>query len=378
MNKFRAKSKAACLGTGLVALLLLTPLDSALGAGDVVTIREDSPDAYVVVRGDTLWDIAGRFLEQPWLWPQIWQLNPQIENPDLIYPGDVIELVYNADGSPALRLSRAGSSAPVEGIRTVRLSPEVRREPILSPIPAIPLDQIDTYLSENTVVSMEVMDNAPYILGERNGRNLADVGTEVFARGAWTDGVLTYDVIRPGRNLINPDTGEPLGVEAIAVGSATITSYNGSEAFMEIVDTHQEVRKGDRLVPSGGIELDAMVMPAPPNFPINAAIVAIGSNRSRGGMYDTLILNAGTNSGLQVGDILTVEEPPVLIEDRVTEQSIWTQVKQAFGTDVSQYVEFPGKEIATVLIYKVQDVASMGLILKVDEAVELNYRAVTP
>src|SRR5690606_20330822 len=148
--------------------LLLSCLD--LGGAQVVkaaeqtgrvTIREDSPTTYTVVRGDTLWDIAGRFLDEPWLWPQVWQVNPQIENPDLIYPGDVIELAYE-NGSPILRLARGTES----DLPTVRLSPQVRREPILSPIPAIALDQISSFLSNDSILDAASYDRAPAVLAD--------------------------------------------------------------------------------------------------------------------------------------------------------------------------------------------------------------------
>ena len=169
-------------------------------AAEAIAVRPDSPQNYTVQQGDTLWGIAARFLEQPWLWPQVWQINPQIQNPDLIYPGDTISLSYQ-DGQPVLTLNSDGQSVPVTGgstavvsapnttpvagIRTERRSPEVRRESLLSPIPAIPLDKIDAFLSKTTVVDADTYKNAPYLLGERDGRTLYGTGDEVLARGNW-------------------------------------------------------------------------------------------------------------------------------------------------------------------------------------------------
>jgi hypothetical protein len=347
-----------------------------------VNVRPDSPNTYTVVRGDTLWDIAGQFLEEPWLWPQVWQINPQIENPDLIYPGDVIELVYGANGNPVLRLSRTGDSTPgavdASGIRTIKLTPRVRRENILSPVPAIPLDRLSSYLSDNSVVDPASFDNAPYLLGEREGRTLADKGSEVYARGQWTDGVITYDIVRPGRELVDPDTGLVLGLEAISVGRATIARYNGSEALMNITEMRQEIRIGDRLIPRDGIQLDASFMPTPPPFEVDAAIVGIGSGKSIGGNYDTIIMNVGAEDGIDVGHLLTVQEPPVMVEDSFGDQSTWIKTKQVLGLDASHQIEFPGKNIATVLVYRVLDNASLGIVLKSDDAIRLNDRLVTP
>ena len=79
-----------------------------------IALREGHPEEYVVAQGDTLWDISGRFLEKPWLWPQIWQANPQIANPDLIYPGDRITLVF-VGGEPRLMLNRGAGGTVKNG-----------------------------------------------------------------------------------------------------------------------------------------------------------------------------------------------------------------------------------------------------------------------
>ncbi len=362
--------RAVCL-LGLSALMCLSPAWAA-----DVNIRDNSPTQYTVVEGDTLWDIAGMFLEEPWLWPEVWQINPQIEDPDLIYPGDIIELAY-VDGNPVLRLSRG--TAP-EGVRTVRLSPQVRREPLAgrSAIPAIPLNLISGYLSGNSVVSETSFDNAPYILGGREGRRFLSEGDDALARGAWANGVAIYDIVRRGRALEDPESGEALGIEALQVGTATLVRSDDNEASLTITSTEQEVRVGDRLIPRVSMGLSATYMPAPPPFAVNAAIVSIGTGRMVGGTYDTLIINVGANDRIAVGQLLTVEDQPEVFDDQIGERTAWQRIKHAFGVENSNEVTFPGEAAAQVLIYRVFDNASMGLVIDSNRDVRLNDRVVTP
>jgi hypothetical protein len=374
-------------GRSLLFGLVLLAMPLGASAAEQISLRADTPQRYTVVEGDTLWDIAGQFLEEPWLWPEVWQINPQIDNPDLIYPGDIIELAY-VDGAPVLRLSRADNAeggaraadADVPaGLRTVRLSPQVRRELLLSPVPAIPLDLISSYFSENSVVSATAFDIAPYLLGEREGRTMATTGDEVLARGQWATGVITYDIVRKGRELMDPDDSDAMvGLEAIFVGTATITRTNNQEAVMTIDRSIQEVRAGDRLIPRESVALNSTYMPRPPPFAVNAAIVSIGSGNSIGGLYDTLILNTGQTDGIEVGQVLTLQEPALEMVDTQASVGPLQRLKQVLGFADDHRTSFPGANIGTVLIYRVFDDASLGLVLKSNNAVRLNDRAVTP
>lgn len=360
-------------GSFVIFGLGLTLGASLATAADSIAIRADSPSTYTVVKGDTLWDISGKFLEQPWLWPRIWERNPQISNPDLIYPGDLITLVY-VDGQPVLRLSR---NEP-DGLRTVKLSPDIRREPIGGPISAIPLEKISAYLSPNYVVSTEDFENAPYIVAERFGNTVMSPGDNIFARGDWPSGVYTYDIIHNGRNLIDPDTQEDMGVEGIKIGSATISKTNGEEAVLEIDSVTMEVRVGDRFIVRQPSTLDADLMPLPPDFAVDAAIMTLDSGRDIGGLYDTMILNKGQNDGMQVGQLLTVQEPEVEVNDPMAKTGMFDAVKKSLGKEVGSVITFPGETIASVLIYKVFEETSFGLVLQTSKEIRMGDRVVTP
>jgi hypothetical protein len=384
-------------GTGSKAVLLTLCASLVwLGvqAAEAIAVRPDSPQNYTVQQGDTLWGIAARFLEQPWLWPQVWQINPQIQNPDLIYPGDTISLSYQ-DGQPVLTLNSDGQSVPVTGgstavvsapnttpvagIRTERRSPEVRRESLLSPIPAIPLDKIDAFLSKTTVVDADTYKNAPYLLGERDGRTLYGTGDEVLARGNWQSNLVTYDIVRQGREFIDPDTRDVLGVESLLIGTATITSYNGDKAIMKVNSAELEARIGDRLIAREALAIDPSYLPQPPPFKVDAAIVNIGGGHDIGGQYDTLVLNQGSGIGLQPGHVLVVRKPDVIIDDRVGKRGFMQGVRRVLGLATGdRQIEFPGENAGNVLIYRVYEHASLALVLDSSQSISIKDRAITP
>ncbi|NVJ57282.1 MAG: LysM peptidoglycan-binding domain-containing protein, partial [Vibrionaceae bacterium] len=102
------------LGVSVSALLSLSLAFPTFAEQKPLSVKQDAPTTYTVVKGDTLWDISAMYLDSPWLWPRLWQVNPDIDNPHLIYPGDRLSLIWR-DGHPVLSLK------PM-----VKLSPKVR------------------------------------------------------------------------------------------------------------------------------------------------------------------------------------------------------------------------------------------------------------
>jgi len=186
LNKIRSLGLCALLSVSLTASVF----------ADEIALRPDHPNRYVVVKGDTLWDISARFLESPWRWPEVWSFNPQIENPHLIYPGDVVALVYDESGKPMLRVER--------GLATVKFSPKVRATRVDKPISSIPLDAISQFLGKPRIVTKQEINNAAYVIAGTENRIIAGEGDIVYARGIVSGGDTEFTVLRIGDPYRNP------------------------------------------------------------------------------------------------------------------------------------------------------------------------------
>lgn len=282
----------------LALLAALVAMFNALPAAlaEDIEIRSDAPERYEVVKGDTLWDISARFLKSPWKWPEVWRLNREtIRNPHLIYPGDTILLSYDADGRP--RLSR---------IETVRLSPQVRAEPIerQDAIPTVPYALIAPFLVHTTLISEADLARMPRVLGTQDARTLLAPGDTLYATS--TDGKTdSWDVVRPGKTLRSPATGEVLAQEAEYAGRARVVRH-GRPATLRITESVGEIQVKDRLVPSHENALVNFVQHAP-ETPIDARIIsAYGGIIDSIGQYATVVLDKGRADGLREGSVLAV------------------------------------------------------------------------
>lgn len=265
---------------------------------EVLQLRDNAPDRHVVVKGDTLWDISAKFLKTPWKWPEIWQLNKaEIRNPHLIYPGDVILLTMTPDGP---RLSK---------LETVKLSPRIRYEAIATQddaIPAIPPGAIAPFIAQAGVIDAERIPNLPRILGAVDERVFMMMGDTAYAtRGDGT--TKNWYVVRPGADLIDPDTGLSLGKEAIHVGDAT-TVVQGMPQTLKIERASMEVTKGDRLMPAVPTEFVGMVPRSPEKLIEGRIISAYGGVRATS-RYATVVLNKGKVDGLAPGHVLAIFRP---------------------------------------------------------------------
>lgn len=270
-----------------------------------VTLSSNPPSSYVVVKGDTLWDIAGRFLRYPWQWPDIWDANRQIENPHLIYPGDEIYLTHQ-DGRPILGLKRG---------RLVKLSPTVREHGRDGAIPPIPLDAIHQFLSRPRVVSAADIDNAAYVVGSQDEHLATGLGNRIYIRGIPDPSVNRFSVFRPGDEYVDPDTNASLGFEALHIADVVINRF-GDPATAIITWSNREVIKGDRLMPQEKEEFPEFVPRAPDN-PIDGRIISVIDGVSQIGQHNVVVLNKGEADGLAPGHVLAIYQVGQVIEDQV-------------------------------------------------------------
>ena len=307
-----------------------------------VAVRSDHPDEYVVVKGDTLWDISGRFLDKPWQWPAIWQANPQIENPHLIYPGDVVSLVY-IDGVPQLRLSRGG---------TVKLSPSIRVVD-RDAINAIPFESIKPFIKDLRVLSPSEFEGLPYIVANNEERMNATFSDQTYARGLdakvgeeyivarlmniydlvgdppeirrvlpkehWKQVPNVWDRHQHKFNTVSPwnrRPRDPIGYEMFEVSRVRVVQA-GEISVMDIIRDRTEVRPGDFILPVSDMGYLSTFFPsAMDNIPSDLRVLATSGQRSGVGLYQIVSLNAGTNQGVEAGNVFSAFRLGQLTKDR--------------------------------------------------------------
>lgn len=262
---------------------------------DDVQLQADHPDRYVVVKGDTLWGIAGKFLKDPWLWPKVWQMNrEEIKNPHWIYPGDVIVL-DTSNGETRLRLLR----------ETVTLQPGVREEPLAKePIPTIAPNIIAPFLSQPLVIEEGQLADAPTIIAAQENRVALSPGVRIYVSKIDEGEGALWNIYRPGKTLVDPDTRETLGIEAIYLGDARVTKY-GEPASADIVRAKEEIFTKDKLVPAPEM-LQASFVPRAPEGDIKGRIISVYGGVAEAGRGAIVTLNRGAVDGLEEGHVLAI------------------------------------------------------------------------
>ena len=283
-----------------VLALSIAALSSLPARGGDIQLQNNAPDRYTVVKGDTLWHIAGKFLKKPWLWPHIWGLNKDtIKNPHWIYPGDVIVLDRSGP-EPRLSVLQSGSN----GLPTVKISPEERITPIENAaIPTIPMSAIQPFLSEPRVAEKGALDHAPFILGGNQERMIFGEGDNVYATGG-PAGVKHWNILRMGPPLKDPVTGEVLGYEVKYVGDAR-TVKEGAPQKLLITRSVEEINPGDKLEPAKNVSVFEYV-PSAPSKPVDGRIIAAYGGFAEPSLYQTVVVDLGRRNGLVPGNVLAI------------------------------------------------------------------------
>ncbi len=337
----------------LLALLLLAAGGLAQAQ---VQLKEGHPERYTVVRGDTLWDISGKFLSQPWKWPEIWHANPQVENPHLIYPGDTLNLVY-IDGQPRLMLNRGASRG------TIKLSPQVRSTPMAEAIPTIPLEKINSFLLSNRIVdSVDQLNSAPYIVAGNAERVVSGAGDRIYARGAFAPDQSVFGIFRQGKTYTDPETNEFLGINADDIGSVEVVAIEGDIATLNLLRTTQETRLADRLLPTEERGITSTFMPSAPAQEVNGVILDVPRGVTQIGQYDVVTINRGARDGLVEGNVLAVYKTGETVRDRVT----------------GEMVKVPDERAGLMMVFRTYDKLSYGLVLMATRQLELKDKVRNP
>lgn len=293
----------------LTALLVAVLAGSAAAQSSAPGLKASHPSRYIVQKGDTLWDISGRFLNEPWRWPDVWQANPHIQNPHLIYPGDEVLLAYK-DGRPIIRVRRRGVQ---------RLSPRVRAEPLADgAIPTIPVDAIQQFLLRPRVVTEEEYDGSPYILSVGQEALVARPGGKVYVRGIESSDVTRYSVYRKGQPYVTPgaEGDEVLGFEAVHVADVVLQA-SGDPSTLVVTEMYREVLAGDRLVPVDEDQIYQNYMPRPVAEGVNGQIISVVDGVSQIGQFQTVVINLGARDGLEPGHVFAVYQSPGVVLDPI-------------------------------------------------------------
>ena len=328
--------------------LLITLLFSINIWADNIKINPDHPDKYTVVKGDTLWDISGQFLEQPWQWPQLWNNNPQIKNPDLIYPGDTLHFSV-VDGKPRLSFSDR-----------VTLKPRIRTSPLDQAIKLIPTDAIAQFLTSPKVVNDKILENSPYVIDFAGEHMLAGAGDRIYVRSILNPKSLSYTIYRAGEAYVSPDNpDEILGYEAEYIADATI-ERSGDPATLNVTKSDIEIRKGDRLMVSAKSTLALNYFPRPPEKTINGSIISVLNGVSEIGQHNIVVIDRGTADGLKPGHTLDIYNLGTTVDDPFN-----------LDKDKQSFVKLPDEIAGELMVFRSFERVSYALVLVATRAIHV-------
>lgn len=313
-------------------------------------VRADAPKSYTVKRGDTLWDISSLFLKDPWLWPEVWIINPQVENPHLIYPGDTLALAYGANGQPQIRLTSGGAA---------RLNPRLRSSPLDGAIPTLPYSAIAAFLSKPTVLTKDQIRKAPSVLAFREKHMIGGETNEIYVRNLNAPVNSRFAVVHVGDPLRDPETGDVLGYQGIYTGTASVMT-NAPVSKAVLTDSARETLEGDKLIAQDAeVPLNFVLSNPPEN--LTGQIISVLDGTFLIGQYRVVVINRGSRHGVVPGNIMAIDQAGEVVRDRYSQSR--NSFATAFGFGGGQRVKLPDERAGTLLVFRTFDRLSYGLVV---------------
>ncbi len=372
-------------------ILLITPAWTVLAA-DAPALKDNAPERYVVQKGDTLWSISGRYLKEPWRWPELWKMNQeQVKNPHLIFPGDSIVL-DRSSGEARLQMVQ---------LDTTRLEPRIRVErSTRDAVPSIAPSVIEPFLSKPLVVSANELDSAPRIVATAESRVTLGAGDRAFVQGITKDKGDLWQIFRRGDPLIDPENNEILGYEATYLGEARVSKH-GEVATIEIVRSVQEIYRDDRLIPLGKQTPVFSYVPHAPLIPVKGRIISAYGSLQETGPLSIVALSKGSRDGLQVGAVLAIERsqttarysqrteplfgrsgisgsdtPRVYYSEPLPPRDVYTARGEAVSR--SDIAKLPDERYGLVMVFRTFDRASFALVMEASRPVAVSDFVTNP
>jgi hypothetical protein len=348
---------------------------SAGGAGESAQVTRENvnpnaPMHYTVKRGDTLWGIANIFLKDPWLWPEVWVINPQVVNPHLIYPGDTLALAYDSSGHVHVSLEQAGA---------LHLNPRLRSTPLDGAIPSIPYATIAAFLSRPAVMTSDEVKRAPYVVAFNDMHQVVGNNTAVYVRNLASDQNVAnarYAIVHIADELRDPDDNHVLGYEAIYTGTALVQKP-GDPATAFIIEPARETLRGDRLAPRDKSELPANFTPRAPLNKVRGHIIDVVSGADLVGPWQVVVLNRGTSQGVEPGTVLAIDHVGDTVPDIFRNGRSIAEGNTANVTFAPK-VKLPDERTGTVLVFKSYDRVSYGLVVGASDAIHVHDVVTNP
>lgn len=327
--------------------LIIPCLFSASLWADTLQVRADHPEQYTVVKGDTLWDISGKFLQHPWQWPQLWHNNPHIKDPHWIYPGDTLYFSY-VNGEPTLSFSPLSSEFQPD------IRPHLRESPVEKAIPMFPANAINQFLVSPKVVSAGELEKAPYVLEITGEHLIAGAGDKVYVRAIENPEGLGYTIYRLGKPYISPETHEILGYEAQYVADTTL-EMPGDPATLRINKSDFEIQHGDRLMPTAEGQMALTYFPKAPDQPVRGSIIRVMGGVTQIGQFNVVVIDKGAADGLQVGHLLNVYQKGKIVADKIQ-------------SDEAVAVKLPDEFAGVMMVFRPFERVSYALVLEATAA----------
>ncbi len=369
-----------------------------ISAADELQINEGAPETYIVEKGDTLWDISSIFLEQPWLWPQLWRLNPEISNPHLIYPGDVLKLVYNEQGEPQIIVQEPEiieepvyEQPVVERVvvapkekPTIKMAPTTRKQLKQNPISTLPLEVIAPYIQYDSLLTQQEIDEAPHVIGSEHGYKSSIDGFKIYVT-ADLDVGSSYAIYHKDEEMFDPETNESLGFYVKLTGTAQAIRKGDMEkrrpGTLLVNSAAREIRSGNIVLPiNKGQLLPSFFSMQKANDSVKGKIVKSSSGGREFGKLEVVMINQGNEHNVKQGDVLSIlRKSPGVVETEsgpqyTQDSSRWSRM---LAEDGSAY-DMPEEPLGQIMVFKVYEKASMALILKTDKPARLLDSVASP